>query len=250
MEARKTMMVIPTMDIYDGKCVRLKQGKLDGLIVYDDSPLTYVKRFEDAGAERLHLVDINATLEGNRKNLSILQKIIQGTSMQVQVGGGIRNKETVNYYWKRLFVGRLMLGTGAVENRSFLSWASSNLREKMLVSVDAKDGMVVTNGWTTSSGLSVRDLMLILADCGVRRINYTDVACDGMLKGPNFPEVEKVLKYAQSLTNPIKVGVAGGISTMQHLKRLYDYGVDEAVVGRAIYEEDGLDLAEAIVEFV
>ena len=238
------MKVIPAIDIYDKKCVRLVRGKLDEVFTYPGTPAHNAQRWEDAGAERLHVVDINAAKIIGRNNLSLIKDIVRNTSLMVQVGGGIRTKEAVLYVWK-LGVNRVILGTAAVTDRALVAWAAGLLKEALVVGVDAQDGIVMVDGWEKASKISARDLLLILADCGVQRINYTDTGRDGTLGGPNFKEIEKMMKYAQSLAHPIKVTPSGGSSSIADLVRLQELGVDEAIVGRALYENK-FDLGEAI----
>lgn len=229
--------VLPAIDIRGGRCVRLAQGDYDRETVFDADPVDAARRWIDHGAEMLHVVDLDGAREGRAVNAIAVEQIAS-LGVPVQVGGGIRDSETVQRY---LDAGmrRIIIGTAAVTDRAFLQAAVELGPDAITVSVDAREGRVALNGWTQSSELPAVALLPQLEDAGVRRFIYTDIASDGMLGGHNEAEFARVSGVARS-----PVIAAGGISHPMQIRRLAANGAAGVVLGRALY--DGLlTLADA-----
>lgn len=234
------MEVIPAIDIRGGRCVRLIQGDYDREIVFADDPAEAAKRWAEAGAERLHVVDLDGAREGRVVDRESVERIVGAVDVPVQLGGGLRRPKDVQRYLDA-GVGRVVVGTAAVKDEKALSAMLERFPGRVLVGVDARDGTVVTEGWTDGSGISVGELVGRLAELGVERIAYTDTLRDGTLTEPNFAGVESLLSEGP------RMGViyAGGVSRVEHLRRLASIGVEGAIVGRALYTGD-MDIAEAL----
>lgn len=234
------MEVIPAIDLRGGKCVRLYQGDYGRETVYSDDPLETALRWVDMSAERLHIVDLDGAKQGYPANLHIVSAIASSVGVQVHLGGGIRSLETAHSVISA-GVSRIMLGTAAVEDTALIRSLVQEIgSERLIVSVDAKDGQVALRGWTQSSNTLAADLITDMAGLGVVRFLYTDISRDGTLTEPNFRAVGTLT--AQS---DIHLLAAGGIASVEHLERLAALGVEGAIVGRAIYTGD-IDLAKAI----
>lgn len=234
------MEVIPAIDIRGGKCVRLYQGDYEQETVYSENPAEVAAQWISLGATRLHIVDLDGAKAGEPINLPIISEIISSTSVPVQIGGGIRTFDAAQSAISA-GVDRVMIGTAAVDQPSLLERLVRELgAERIVVSVDAKDGMVALRGWTESSEVSASDLIRQMSDLGVIRFLYTDITRDGTLTEPNFESIHSLI--AGSGTNLL---AAGGISSVEHLARLADLGADGAVVGKALYTGD-IDLGAAL----
>ena len=236
------MIILPAIDLLDGNVVRLTQGKREQLTVYSDDPLAVAKRWKDAGATWLHVVDLNGALDGAYINLPIAERIIREAGMQVELSGGIRSKETLS---RGLAAGasRIILGTKACEDPAFVQEAADRHGPKIAVTIDAKAGHVVTRGWLASTGLTPSQLARSVMMLGVECLICTDVSRDGMLQGPNLSLLEDVLAVG-----PLQVIASGGISTLEdvtRLRTLESRGVIGAIVGKALYEGT-LDLRDAL----
>jgi len=238
------MLIIPAIDLRDGRCVRLRQGRKDDLTQYDDNPVDIARSFQDQGAQWLHVVDLDgAFAEGNSKNRQTLKSIVEAINIPVQFGGGLRSFADVEQAL-RLGVSRVVIGTLAVESPEILrtlldSFGSS----RVAVGIDANNGQVVIRGWEQAEAIAAIELARRVAAIGVTRIIYTDVARDGMLEGPN---VEMTCRVA--LESGLKVTASGGVSSLddiETLKKAADCQVDSVIVGRAIYEKR-FTLEEAI----
>lgn len=240
------MQVIPTVDISRGTCVRRKQGDSREEIVYPKTPMEYALQWEEAGAERLHVVDLDAA-DDTGDNFSLVEEIVRKTSAQVEVGGGIRSLESVKRYWD-LGVSRVIMGTAAIENEDLICKAVGMIGEALVVDVASRDGLVRTHGWVRPTQTRAVDLLMRLHLNGVRRIIYTDTARDGMLEGPNFAELKKICEVAQNLTHQIKITGSGGASCIDDLVRADSLGVDEYIVGEALYK-NRLTLGEIRAQF-
>tara|TARA_B100000676_G_scaffold311751_1_gene382831 strand:- start:514 stop:1230 length:717 start_codon:yes stop_codon:yes gene_type:complete len=227
------MEVIPAIDILDGKCVRLFQGDYDKETVFSDYPIDIAKRWESYGAQRLHLIDLDGAKNGKPINQSTIVEISQSVDIPIQVGGGIRDFRTVEKYIQD-GIDRVIVGTAAVRDPDLISKTIEIFgEESVMVSIDAKDGVVAVDGWIKSSKISVFDLMDDIVDTGLKRFMYTDISRDGTLSEPNYGSIEDILEYS-----PMKMLAAGGISSIDDLNKLKIIGVEGAIVGRAIYTGD------------
>lgn len=229
--------VLPAIDIRGGRCVRLVQGDYDRETVFDDDPTAPARRWIDAGAQMLHVIDLDGAREGRAANADVVEQIA-ALGKPVQVGGGIRTLETVQRYLDA-GVARIIVGTAAVTDREFLASAVRICGAALTVSVDARGGRVALNGWTEASELPAVALIPQLEDLGVRRFIYTDIASDGMLGGHDEAEFSRVAGVTRS-----PVIAAGGIAHPMQIRRLAANGAAGVVLGRALY--DGrLTLADA-----
>lgn len=222
------MIIYPAIDIYNGNVVRLRKGKFSEIVIYG-TPIEVAKRWEYEGAEYLHLVDLNgARQDGN--NLLKIKEILENTNMKVQVGGGIR---TLDYAFELLDMGveRIILGTVAIKNLDMLKILVDKYTDRVIVGIDAKDGIVAVEGWEEISGIDSIDLISKLEDIGVKYIVYTDISKDGMLSGPNFKVYEDLAK-----STAVSIIASGGITIKEDLIRLREIGVYGAIVGKALYE--------------
>ena len=238
------MEIIPAIDIRAGRCVRLEQGDYARETVFDDDPTAVAKRWEEAGARRLHVVDLDGARDGRPGNEEIIGKIVGTASVPVQVGGGIRDIAVMQRY---LDAGadRVILGTAAVKDQTTLIDAVTLFRERIVVGVDARGGMVATDGWLETSTLPATELVKQLSELGVTRVIYTDILRDATLTGPDFSAITELLEFISGLPSPVSVIVAGGLSSVEDLVRLSELPVEGAIVGKAIYTGD-IDLAAAL----
>ncbi len=238
------MEIIPAIDIRGGRCVRLDQGDYDRETIFADDPVEVARRWEKAGARRLHVVDLDGARDGKPQNEDVIRRVIEAVSVAVQVGGGVRDVAAIDRYVKA-GADRVALGTAAVKDQTTLVNAVSLFRERIIVGVDARDGMVATEGWRETSAVRALDLVRQLSEFGVERIFYTDISRDGMLSGPNFPAIQEVVEHAAGLPSPMAVIASGGVSAVEHLKRLRLISVEGAIIGKALYTGD-LDIGEAL----
>jgi len=238
------MEIIPAIDIRGGRCVRLDQGDYDRETVFADDPVEVAQRWEKAGARRLHVVDLDGARDGKPQNEDVIRRVIEAVSVAVQVGGGVRDVSAIDRYVKA-GADRVAIGTAAVKDQTTLVNAVSLFRGRIIVGVDARDGMVATEGWRETSAVRALDLVGQLSEFGVERIFYTDISRDGMLGGPNFPAIQEVVEHASGLPSPMVVIASGGVSAVDHLKRLRLIGVEGAIIGKALYT-GALDIAEAL----
>ena len=237
------MLLIPAIDLKDGKCVRLKQGDMNDSTTFGEDPAAMARRWLDAGARRLHLVDLNGAFAGKPVNEAAIKAIIKevGDEIPVQLGGGIRDLDTIERYLDG-GLSYVIIGTAAVKNPGFLKDACSAFGGHIIVGLDAKDGKVATDGWSKLSGHEVVDLAKKFEDYGVEGVIYTDIGRDGMLSGIN---IEATVKLAQALTVPVIA--SGGLSNLADIEQLCaveSEGVEGVICGRAIYSGD-LDFAGA-----
>ena len=234
------MEIIPAIDIKDGACVRLYQGDFDQETIYSSDPVSVARQWEEMGASRIHLVDLNGAANGDLANLNCINRIVSQSKASIQVGGGIRSTETA----ERMLdtgVARIIIGTSAIENPSMVEQLCIKRGSgSVIVAVDAKDGLVAIRGWQQTTSISVLDLGTQMADLGVKRLLYTDISRDGTLSEPNF-DATKLLVQQTGL----HIVASGGVASLSHITRLIETGVEGVVVGRAIYTGD-LNLREAI----
>ena len=237
------MLLIPAIDLKDGHCVRLKQGDMEQSTTFGEDPAAMARRWVDAGARRLHLVDLNGAFAGKPKNFAAIKSILKevGSDIPVQLGGGIRDLDTIEKYLDG-GLRYVIIGTAAVKNPGFLKDACSAFGGHIIVGLDAKDGKVATDGWSKLTGHEVADLGKKFQDWGVESIIYTDIGRDGMLSGIN---IDATVKLAQALTIPvIASGGLGGMCDIEQLCAVEKEGVQGVICGRAIYSGD-LDFAAA-----
>lgn len=237
------MLIIPAIDLKDGKCVRLKQGEMASATVFSEVPAAMARRWMDAGARRLHLVDLNGAFAGKPVNEAAIKAItdVVGDEIPVQLGGGIRDLDTIERYLDD-GITYVIIGSAAVKNPGFLHDACNAFPGHIIVGLDAKDGRVAVEGWSKVTHHEVIDLAQKFQDYGVEAVIYTDIGRDGMMSGVN---VEATVKLAQALTIPVIA--SGGITNLDDVRRLcavQDEGIIGAITGRAIYE-GSLDFAEA-----
>lgn len=236
------MQVIPAIDLRGGKCVRLYQGDYERETVFGDDPAAAARRWVDAGASRLHVVDLDGARDGVRANMAAVEAILATANVPVQLGGGIRSSQSAKELLG-LGVDRVIFGTAAIESPGEVqATIDQSGADSVVVGVDAKGGIVSTRGWTRGTQTRAVDLMTAMARIGVRRFMYTDTERDGTLSHPNFEAVAEVL---EAVHHPVIA--AGGIATIDDLSRLSDMGVEAAVTGVAIYS-GALDLRQAIQE--
>ena len=237
------MLLIPAIDIKDGKCVRLRQGRMQDATIFSDDPVQTAQRWIEAGAKRLHVVDLDGAAQGKPVNTSIVQQIAsQHPDVPIQVGGGIRGEETVEIYLD-VGVQYVILGTRAVNEPHFVSDLCVEFPGHIIVGLDAKDGKLAVDGWSKLSKHDVIDLARHFEDDGVEAIIYTDISRDGMLEGVNL---EATKKLAEAIRIPVIA--AGGITDLEDVRRLCeiaDSGLLGAITGRALYEGT-LDYAEGL----
>jgi phosphoribosylformimino-5-aminoimidazole carboxamide ribotide isomerase len=238
------MEIIPAIDIRGGRCVRLEQGDYDRETVFADDPASVAGRWQEDGAKRLHVVDLDGAREGGPRNEDAVRTVLSSVRVPVQVGGGVRDIATIQRY---LDAGadRVILGTTAVKDQTTLINAIVLFRDRIVGGVDARGGVVATEGWLETSSIAATDLVKQLSEIGVSRIVYTDIVRDGSLAGPNFDAVLELLEFISGLPSPVSVIAAGGLSSIDDLRRLSTLGVEAAIVGKALYTGD-IDLAAAL----
>ncbi|HRF43353.1 MAG TPA: 1-(5-phosphoribosyl)-5-[(5-phosphoribosylamino)methylideneamino]imidazole-4-carboxamide isomerase [Candidatus Competibacteraceae bacterium] len=236
------MLLIPAIDLKDGKCVRLRQGRMEDSTIFSDDPVAMAGRWVEAGARRLHVVDLNGAFAGQPVNAQVISQIAKAfPELPIQVGGGIRDEETVEAYLDA-GVQFIIIGTKAVQEPHIINDLCLEYPGHIIVGLDAKDGRVAINGWSKLSKHNVIDLAHIFERDGVEAIVYTDIGRDGMMQGVN---VEATVRLAQAITVPVIA--SGGISTLDDIQALCaveSEGIMGAIIGRALYD-GAIDLAEA-----
>jgi phosphoribosylformimino-5-aminoimidazole carboxamide ribotide isomerase len=229
------ILIIPAIDLRDGRCVRLTQGRKDNATVYDGDPIEIAQSHEISGARMIHIVDLDAAFSNpNSRNRQLLREIISGIRIPLQFGGGLRSLEDVAQVIE-LGVARVVIGTLAVEAPTTLEQALRLFgADRIAVGIDARNGQVLTRGWEKEGKLSALELAQRVASMGIERIIYTDVACDGMLTGVNVEQTSAIARESG-----LKVTASGGVSSLEDIKRLKDAsecGIDSVIVGKALYE--------------
>jgi phosphoribosylformimino-5-aminoimidazole carboxamide ribotide isomerase len=236
------MEIIPAVDIRGGRCVRLYQGDYAQETVFDEDPVTAALTWCSQGAQWLHIVDLDGAAAGEPQNVGVAEEIIKQTGLLVELGGGIRQEEVAKKLLRQ-GVSRIVLGTAAIENRELVEKLCRQFGQAVAVSLDARDGKIAIHGWQKSTVVEVLQLSREMADAGVRRFIYTDIRRDGTLTEPSFDMIERLLAEAN-----VPVIVAGGISRLEHLRRIKELGAEGAIIGKALYTGD-IDLGEAIITF-
>lgn len=224
------MILFPAIDILNGKCVRLTQGDYNKEKIYHEQPIEVAKDWESKGAAFIHIVDLDGAKTGKSINQEVIANIARDASIPIQVGGGIRSLEIIAYYLEA-GVSRVIIGTAAINDKAFLKQAVNQFKEKIAVSIDARNGYVATDGWTKDSTVKAIDLIKELEEFGVQTIVYTDILKDGMLQGPNFAELETINRATS-----INVIASGGVTTETDVIKLRKQNLYGAIIGKALYD--------------
>ncbi|MHB9094250.1 MAG: 1-(5-phosphoribosyl)-5-[(5-phosphoribosylamino)methylideneamino]imidazole-4-carboxamide isomerase [Eubacteriales bacterium] len=237
------MLVIPAIDLRNGKCVRLVEGKLENETIYSDNPAEMARKWEGFGAGFLHLVDLDGAFAGQPRNAEAVAAILKAVSIPAELGGGIRDIETISAYLD-MGINRVILGTVAISNPKLVEEACRQFgSERIVLGVDAKDGMAAIHGWDSTVTRTAVSLACEMKELGIERIIYTDIKRDGTLKGPNIESTKEI-----AAKTGLAVIASGGISSLDDIravKELEPFGVDSVITGKALY--DGrLDLADAL----
>ncbi len=226
------MLVIPAIDLKDGCCVRLRQGDMAAETIYSDDVVEVAGRWQQKGADLIHVVDLNGAVDGEPKNLAQIESVLKTVRVKVQVGGGIRTIETVRRYLNA-GVSRIVLGTAALMNRTLLNLACQEFPQRIVLGLDARDGRIAVKGWTAVSDVKAIDLLKELSDCAIAAVVYTDIARDGMLNGPNLPALQEIVGFSS-----FPVIASGGITSLDDLKAVQSIGskIEGAIIGKALYD--------------
>lgn len=236
------MLVIPAIDLKDGKCVRLLRGDFSQVTVYSENPAAMAGRWKDQGAERIHVVDLDGSLAGSPRNREAVSAIIRDAGVPVQVGGGIRDRETVDAYF-RMGAGWIILGTAALRDERFVKEACRAYPGRIILGIDASDGRVAVQGWTEQTSATAMDIAGLYDGCGIAALVYTDIKRDGTETGVN---VEGTRKLAESTGIPvIASGGVAGIGDIEKLVAIEPSGVMGVIVGKSLYT-GALSLADAV----
>ena len=237
------MILLPAIDMKDGCAVRLKKGDFNLKTVYSENPAEFALKFQEAGAGFIHLVDLDGALKGHSVNETAIKNITSSVDIPCELGGGIRSLEAIEYVLE-LGVYRVILGTSAVQDPDFVTKAVKKFgSERIVVGIDAKNGMVATHGWEKLSDITAVDMAMDMKRRGVKTIIYTDISRDGMLTGPNVEQTKNL-----SDDTGLDIIASGGVSCMDDLKELCDAGVYGSIIGKAYYEKK-VDLKEAVELF-
>ena len=237
------MILIPAIDLYEGKGVRLYKGRYEDMTVYTENPVSTAKEIEAAGASWLHVVDLQGARDGTPVNLPVVKKIVQSTSLSVEMGGGIRSLKTIETILDA-GVKRVILGTKALEDEAFLKEALERFGSAIAVGVDARGGKVATHGWTNTTDVDAEDFIRHLSELGVQTVIATDISKDGAMNGTNRPLYERLKPI------PVQIIASGGVSSLDDIAALRTIGVYGAILGKAMYTgavdlREGLQTAEA-----
>ncbi len=235
------MLVIPAIDLKDGRCVRLRQGDMAAETVYSEDVPAVAQKWQQGGASTIHIVDLNGAVDGEPRNLPQIEAVMKTVSVKVQVGGGIRTIQTVRRYLNA-GVSRVVLGTAALTDRRFLEQACREFPRRILLGLDARDGKVAVRGWTAVSDTRAIDLLKELSDFELGAVIYTDISRDGMLSGPNIPALKQIVEFSA-----FPVIASGGIARVEDLRAVRSLGprIEGAIVGKALYDGE-LDYAAAV----
>ncbi len=223
------MIIFPAIDLYDKKAVRLYKGDYQNMTVYSDNPIEIARDFESAGATHIHVVDLEGAKDGTTPNIDIVADVAQNTDLFIEIGGGIRDMDTVDKYLSA-GVGRVILGTAAVTDRDFLNAAVAKYGDKIAVGADVKDGYIAIKGWLEKSPITLDDFLADMQNLGVKYIICTDISKDGAMRGTNL-ELYKQLskKYSMCIT------ASGGVSSLDDVKKLREIHLYGAIIGKAYY---------------
>ena len=229
------MKIFPAIDIKDKKCVRLVKGNFDNKTEYDMSPVDQASKYKDHGFKNLHIVDLDGALTGETVNIDIIEEIVSKFDLKIEIGGGIRNFESIQKYTDA-GVEKVILGSAAIKNKNFLKEACQKFPDKIALGLDAKDGYLSVSGWKENSNLKTLDFLKDVNDYGASRLIYTDINRDGMKMSPNFDETENVANNSNC-----PVIISGGVSSINDIKMAKELGnknIEGIIVGKAIYDGD------------
>ena len=235
------MLLIPAIDLKDGKCVRLRQGEMSEVTRYSDDPVGMAEQWQNLGASYLHIVDLDGAVEGMPKHLSQIEAIAKKLSIPIQVGGGIRNVETVQAY-RSSGVDRVVVGTAGLQDARFLSTIAQQFPHKILLGIDVKNGLVAVHGWTTVSSLTPQQVFSSVKDLPLAGIVFTDISRDGMLNGPNISALREASGFS-----PVPVIASGGVTSLDDIRAIQEIqnNISGIIIGKALYEGT-LDLPAAL----
>lgn len=235
------MLIIPAIDLIDGKCVRLQQGDYQKKTVYSADPVQVAKGFAKAGAELLHIVDLDGARLGSPQNLDVIKEIVQAVPIAIEFGGGLRDLAAVEAAFAA-GVTRVVLGTAVLAEPDWFLEAIARYGDRVVVGIDAREGRVAVAGWQETTNVMALDLVLRMKELGIKEIIYTDIARDGMLKGPNL---EALKQLGQAQAKIVASGGTASLADIENLRQLSPYGVYAVIIGKALYTNQ-IDLAEAI----
>ncbi|MDC0851120.1 1-(5-phosphoribosyl)-5-[(5-phosphoribosylamino)methylideneamino]imidazole-4-carboxamide isomerase [Candidatus Pelagibacter sp.] len=238
------MKIFPAIDIKDKKCVRLIRGDFDNKTEYQMSPIEQASKYKDHGFKNLHIVDLDGALTGETVNLDIIQEIVNKFDLKIEIGGGIRNLESIQKYID-VGVDKVILGSAAIKDKNFLKESCKKFQNKIALGLDAKDGYLSVSGWKENSNQLTLDYLREVNDFGASRLIYTDINRDGMKQSPNFEETEKIAN-----TSNCSVIISGGVSSIEDIKKakeLNNKNIEGIIVGKAIYDGD-IKLEELVKE--
>lgn len=233
------MILFPAIDIKDNKCVRLTQGKFDQINVYSGDPVEMAKKWQDMGAEYLHVVDLDGAKNEGFQNRKSIEKIVKSIRIPMQMGGGIRSEERIKSLLE-IGIERVIVGTMAIEQQELLTQLAEIYKEHLAVSIDALNGKVATRGWQNVGNVDSIDICKFLESIGVQTLVYTDISKDGMLLGPNFSVYEEL-----SRKTGINIIASGGVTTLEDIQQLDNMKMYGAIIGKALYDNK-LDFKEAL----
>ena len=229
------MIIFPAIDIKDGVCVRLKKGDYRQITTYENTPLDQAKKYFENGFNNIHIVDIDGALHGRPVNSILIKEIIKKVKSKIQIGGGIRTIDDISR-WIELGVDRVVMGTAAVENTKLLETACNKFKNKIAISLDAKDGLIALYGWKKQTNISAIDFIKKIQNFGVSRIIYTDINRDGTKQGPNIEDTVELSSKAK-----IPLVISGGVSSLEDIKKiksLSNSNIEGVIIGKAIYDGD------------
>ncbi len=238
------MIIYPAIDIKDGKCVRLVQGRAEDETIYSDNPVEVALQWESQGADFLHIVDLDGAFQGKSGNDIIIREMAEAVSIPIQLGGGIRTMDNIAYLLDEVGVSRVILGTAAIETPSLLEQATNEFGTKIAVGIDARDGKVAVRGWVEEKNISPIELGKMVKSIGVNTVIYTDILRDGMLTGPNISSTKDMIEQTG-----LNIIASGGVSHLNHIKDIKAIGATGVIIGKALYAQkirlkDALKLVE------
>lgn len=233
------MILFPAIDLYEKKAVRLYKGDYANMTVYSDNPIEIARDFENSGCTHIHMVDLEGAKDGTTPNLAIVEQVAKQTSLFVEIGGGIRDMQTVERYLNA-GVSRVILGTAAVNDEAFLCAAVAKYGDKIAVGADVKDGCIAIKGWLETAAITLEDFLRKMEDIGVKNIICTDISKDGAMKGTNLALYKSLSEKFQ-----LDITASGGVSSMEDVRRLREMDLYGAIIGKAYYT-GAIDLKEAL----
>ncbi len=224
------MIIFPAIDIKNGKCVRLLQGRAEDVTIYGNDPVEMALNWEKQGSEYLHVVDLDGAFDGKSPNEDIIKKMTRAVSIPIQLGGGIRSLDKIKRLFDDYGIQRVILGTAAIENTELLKRAVDKYGDRIAVGIDASSGNAAIKGWVQKTDISALDLGRKVKDIGVNTVIYTDIAKDGMLSGPNKQETKEMIDQTG-----LNIIASGGITNLEDLRQMKEIGAAGAIVGKALY---------------